>query len=83
MGEVEAAASASRSEADAGELNFGVSAFYVCLPLRSGRRRRGPLRSAVDPKETLGLTQKIEHWSLTTLREKLVKIGAKVVRHDR
>ncbi len=24
-----------------------------------------------------------EHWSLTTLREKLVKIGAKVVRHGR
>lgn len=23
----------------------------------------------------------VEHWSLTTLREKLVKIGAKVVRH--
>ncbi len=22
-----------------------------------------------------------EHWSLTTLREKLIKIGAKVVRH--
>ena len=25
----------------------------------------------------------MEHWSLTTLREKLVKIGAKVVRHGR
>jgi hypothetical protein len=24
-----------------------------------------------------------EHWSLTTLREKLIKIGAKVVRHGR
>ena len=24
-----------------------------------------------------------EHWSLTSLREKLVKIGAKVVRHGR
>ncbi len=23
----------------------------------------------------------MEHWSLTTLREKLVKIGAKVIRH--
>ena len=39
--------------------------------------------SADDPKETLGLTQKIEHWSLTTLREKLVKIGVKVVCHVR
>ncbi len=26
-------------------------------------------------------TFEVEHWSLTTLREKLVKIGAKVVRH--
>ena len=25
----------------------------------------------------------VKHWSLTTLREKLVKIGAKVVRHGR
>jgi hypothetical protein len=25
----------------------------------------------------------LEHWSLTTLREKLVKIGAKIVRHGR
>ncbi len=25
----------------------------------------------------------MEHWSLTTLREKLVKIGAKVVRYGR
>ena len=32
---------------------------------------------------TLALPQEVEHWSLTTLREKLVKIGAKVVRHGR
>ena len=25
----------------------------------------------------------MEHWSLTTLREKLIKIGAKIVRHGR
>jgi hypothetical protein len=31
----------------------------------------------------LALPQGVEHWSLTTLREKLVKIGAKVVRHAR
>ncbi len=29
------------------------------------------------------LSQEVEHWSLTRLREKLIKIGAKVVRHDR
>jgi hypothetical protein len=34
------------------------------------------LRQAVLPKE-------VRHWSLTTLREKLIKIGAKVVSHAR
>jgi hypothetical protein len=29
------------------------------------------------------LPEAVEHWSLTTLREKLIKIGAKVVRHSR
>jgi hypothetical protein len=29
----------------------------------------------------LALPRVVEHWSLTTLREKVVKIGAKVVRH--
>ena len=29
------------------------------------------------------MPKELEHWSLTTLREKLVKIGAKVVRHGR
>jgi hypothetical protein len=32
---------------------------------------------------TLALPEEIKHWSLTALREKLVKIGAKVVRHGR
>jgi hypothetical protein len=32
---------------------------------------------------TLVLPKEVAHWSLTTLREKLVKIGAKVVRHGR
>jgi hypothetical protein len=31
----------------------------------------------------LALPRSIRHWSLTTLKEKLVKIGAKVVRHSR
>ena len=34
------------------------------------------LREAVLPKS-------VRHWTLTTLREKLIKIGAKVVRHSR
>jgi len=32
---------------------------------------------------TLGLPEAVKQWSLTSLREKLVKIGAKVVRHGR
>ncbi len=31
----------------------------------------------------LALPQSVRHWSLTTLREKLIKIGAKIVRHAR
>lgn len=31
----------------------------------------------------LALPEQVEHWSLTTLREKLVKIGARIVRHGR
>ena len=34
------------------------------------------LRQAVLP-------QAVRHWTLTTLREKLIKIGVKVVRHSR
>ena len=32
---------------------------------------------------TLALPEAVEHWSPTTLRNKLIKIGAKVVRHGR
>jgi len=30
----------------------------------------------------LGLPRSVKHWSLTTLREKLINIGAKVVTHS-
>ncbi len=32
---------------------------------------------------TLALPDEVEHWSLTTLREKLIKIGARVIKHSR
>ena len=32
---------------------------------------------------SLALPKEVEQWSLTTLREKLVKIGARIVRHGR
>ncbi len=31
----------------------------------------------------LALPRSVKHWSLTTLREKLIKVGAKVVTHSR
>ena len=31
----------------------------------------------------LALPDEVEHWSMTTLRDKLIKFGAKVVRHGR
>jgi hypothetical protein len=39
--------------------------------------------SGFNSMRTLALPKDVEHWSLTTLREKLIKIGAKVVRHGR
>ena len=49
---------------------------------------RIPLKGATladfeDPVETLAqaaLPRSVRHWSLTTLRQKLIKVGAKVVR---
>ena len=32
---------------------------------------------------TLALPEAVRHWSLTSLKEKLIKIGAKIVRHGR
>ena len=32
---------------------------------------------------TLALHDAVEHWSLTTLKDRLIKIGAKIVRHGR
>ena len=42
--------------------------------------RRGDLGNFL---RRLALPASVKHWSLTTLREKLIKIGAKMVRHAR
>ena len=55
----------------------------VCFTPNSGRKWAWCWRSAIDPQETLALPNEVEHWSLTTRRERLVKIGAKVVCHGR
>jgi hypothetical protein len=39
--------------------------------------------SQVDPKRSFDLPEKLENLPLTSLRQKLIKIGAKVVRHGR
>ena len=39
--------------------------------------------SVHSQERTLALPKEVDHWSLITLREKLVKIGAKVVAHGR
>ena len=39
--------------------------------------------TACDPEEKSGVPEGTKHWSMITLREKLIKIGAKVVRHGR
>ncbi len=41
------------------------------------------MRSPCDPQRKFAVLEEAEHWSLTTLREKRVKIGAKVVAHGR
>ena len=44
---------------------------------------RSTFSHSLDPWATLVLPHEVEHWSLTTLRKKLVKIGAKLVGHGR
>lgn len=43
----------------------------------------GPAYNLANFMRTLALPKEVEHWALTTLREKLVKIGARIVRHGR
>ena len=49
---------------------------------RAAMHGGGPNRRGSHHR-TLALPKEVEHWTLTTLREKLVKIGAKVVSHGR
>ncbi len=42
---------------------------------------KAPPYHGAHPQETLALLKGVEHWSLTTLQNRLIKIGAKVVRH--
>ncbi len=53
------------------------------LAQESGRQWPVPFESVPSQKEKSVLPEEVEHWSLTTLRDKLIKIGAKIVRHGR
>ncbi len=53
-----------------------------CRLLGVKRKWRGGGRN-FSHKRKLASPTEVGHWSLTTLREKLVKIGATVVRHGR
>jgi len=55
----------------------------VCFPPESGHSHGKLRRSVHSHNRTLATPKEVEHWSLTTLREKLVKMGAKVVSHGR
>jgi hypothetical protein len=52
-----------------------------------GESRKRALRVSIDSRLKLEFNgskiRQVRHWTLTTLREKLIKIGAKVVRHSR
>jgi Transposase DDE domain group 1 len=52
-------------------LRHNTGSNFTCSPTISPTSRR------------LALPERVEHWSQTTLREKLVKIGARIVRHGR
>jgi len=52
-------------------------------PPKSGRKSTPDGKFLHSQKLSLALPKEVEHWSLTTLREKLLTIGAKVVSHGR
>jgi hypothetical protein len=57
----------------------------ACSPASpAGPRFMAPSLGSVTPiSRTLATPEPIRDWSLTSLKEKLIKIGAKVVRHGR
>jgi Transposase DDE domain group 1 len=49
----------------------------------SGRSHAQMAHSLGNLQRRLVLTSKIEHWSLTSLRQRLVKTGGRLVKHAR
>jgi hypothetical protein len=58
----------------------------VLSQVRRQRRSPATARARLQPRHflrTLALPDAVEHWSLTALRDRLIKIGGKIVRHGR
>src|SRR5262249_42696891 len=59
----------------------------LVLPFFRGQRRPPPAfmrwLNLANFLRTLAMPEPIKHWSLTSLKEKLIKIGAKIVSHGR
>jgi hypothetical protein len=54
-----------------------------CLTRRAPYKRFARAYNLANFLRTLALPDAVAQWSLTTLREKLIKIGARTVRHGR
>ena len=63
--------------------SFGTAILRVRSLGYTGRELDVAGTSLPSQKEKSVLPGEVGHWSMTTLREKLIKIGAKVVRHGR
>jgi hypothetical protein len=53
------------------------------VKVRCGSRSTPSPTNLANFMRTVALPEEVEHWSRTTLREKLVKIGARIVGHGR
>jgi hypothetical protein len=61
----------------------GESHHYKCLTQRAPYKLFALAYNLANFLRTLALPDEVAQWSLTTLREKLIKIGARIVRHGR
>ena len=52
-------------------------------PSAAWRSDQSYFQHSIKTVYPFALSREVEHWSMTTLREKLIKIGAKIVRHGR
>jgi DDE family transposase len=61
----------------------GESRHQNCLTRRAPYKLFALAYNLANSLRTLALPDTVAQWTLTTLREKLVKIGARIVRHGR